>query len=95
MYDCYHILHEGELGEEHVNKAGVFGIDPSHHYVKERKNVQLVEDLYQKIDDIDTLINSIEEHIQSLNGLGFSSFSTPYQSILDEYGIEINNDATS
>ena len=95
MYDCYHIMHEGE-SEQHINKAGMFGIDSNHHYVKERKNVQLVEDLYQKLSDIDTLISNIEAHIQSLNGLGFSSFDAgSYQSILDEFGIEINNDATS
>jgi hypothetical protein len=88
-------MHEGE-SEQHINKAGMFGIDSNHHYVKERKNVQLVEDLYQKLSDIDTLISNIEAHIQSLNGLGFSSFDAgSYQNILDEFGIEINNDATS
>ena len=95
MYDCYHILHEGDE-EQHISRAGKFGLTAGIHYVKDSRNVQLVEDLYKKIEDMDSLIAAIESHIQSLNGLGFTPFdTTPYKNLLDEFGIEVNNDSQS
>jgi len=45
---------------------------------------------------MDALIAAIENHISSLNRFGFKSFdTTPFQSIIDEYHIEVNDDESS
>ena len=92
-------MHEGEAGEEHVNKAGVFGLDRNYTFVKNKNDVMLVDKLNAKLKDLGNLIFAIDEHISKLNdknGFGFAVFnSAPYKELLDEYNIEIVNDADS
>lgn len=98
MYDAYKIFHSKDL-EEQVNEAGIFGLDKSHLYVKNKKDVQLVENLRSKASKINDLIAAIEGHIIKSNdesGFNIAIFNpTPYQELLDEFGIEIVNEANS
>jgi hypothetical protein len=77
MYDAYKILHTDER-HELTNEAGVFGLDSRYHYVKNKKDIRLVEDSYQKLKDMDELIHEIEAHISSLSGFTFAPFSSAH-----------------